>query len=357
MTMNNRIHWHFRGIFYIALSVWLLFAVSHRVFAETSDTGTGCRLFSVYVENDVFADSDDQYTSGLKLTWSRYGLAGLPADAWAHRWLYPVVRRLGFNDMAGQEAALTFSLGQNIYTPEDIKSSELIRDDRPYAGITYAEIGFHRKTLTHMHTFGLCAGIVGPHSYAEQVQTFGHDILNSDATNGWDHQLEDEPVLCLIYDYKRKLYRAVPANGFGGEAIFHTGGGLGNVRTFYNAGILMRYGWNVPGDFGNFPIQPATCFNGNLTSTAGSAAKKRFGVHLFISGCTQVVLHDIFLDGNTFRDSHSVDKEPVVGIFMGGVGMAYGKIKLTTAYVCRSKSFETQKDPEVYGSIHLSFHY
>lgn len=355
--LRHRTGFDFQDIVKKAFVVLLLVSGSKAGFAEPIDLNRGFRSFSLYVENDVFADSDDQYTSGLKLTWSQYGLSELPADAWTHRWLYPVVRRLGFGNLGNQSAALTFSVGQAIYTPEDIESRELIRDDRPYAGITYAAMNFHRKTRKRMHSFGLCAGIVGPHSYAEQMQTFSHDFLNSHATNGWDHQLEDEPVICLIYDYKRKVLRTNPGSGIGGEAIFHTGGGLGNVRTFYNLGMLLRYGWNVPTDFGNFPIQPATCFNGDMCAHSGESAKKRFGIHLFLSGCSQVVFHDIFLDGNTFRDSHSVDKEPVVGIFTGGLGLAYGKVKLILAYVCRTKSFKKQKDPEIFGSVHLSFHY
>ena len=339
------------------LAGWFLLVWALHGFAAEPDISDERRTFCFYVENDVCADSDDQYTSGLKLTWSRYGLSGLPKDAWAHRWLYPIVNRLGFKDISGSEIALTFSIGQNIYTPEDIETSALITDDRPYAGITYAEIGFHRKSYSRMHTFGVCAGIVGPHSYAEELQTLGHDILDGDETNGWDHQLEDEPVVCGIYDYKRKLFQANLGRGVGGDVICNTGGGIGNLKTFYNIGILARYGLNVPNDFGNFPIQPATCFNGQLKGSSRGNSKKRFGIHSFMSAGAQVVFHDILLDGNTFRDSHSVDKKPVVGIFTGGIGLIYGRIKTVVAYVVRTKSFETQKDPDVFGSLSISFHY
>ena len=343
--------------FFVFLFFFLCWPAPSVLCAGDSIDSTDLRTFSLYIENDVFAGDDDQYTNGLKLTWSRYGLRQLPENAWAHRWLYPVVKRLGFQDRPDSEKALTFSVGQNIYTPKDIEKKELIKDDRPYAGITYIEIGFHRKFENRMHTFGLCAGIVGPHSYAEQLQTFGHDILNSDEANGWDHQLEDEPVLCLIYNYKRKFFQSNIGSGFGGDAVFNTGGGIGNVKTYYNIGMLMRYGWNVPNDCGNFPIQPATCFNAEFQGSSYDNRQRGFGLHFFLSADSQLVLHDIFLDGNTFRDSHSVDKKPVVGIFMGGVGLVYGKIKTILAYVVRTKSFETQKDPEVFGSINMSFQY
>lgn len=333
--------------------LWTMPVVSH--------AGLSCRdqvfkTFSLYWENDAIADDDDQYTNGVKLTWSRYGLAELPDDARIHRWLYPVVRRLGFDDPEA-EKALTFSLGQNIYTPRDIESHELVPDDRPFAGVTYVEIGFHKKLARRMHTLGLCAGIVGPHSYAEKIQKYTHEVLGSDEINGWDHQLEDEPVFCLIYDYKRKIYSRNINAGLGGDVILNTGGGLGTSQTFLGFGVMGRYGLNVPDDCGNFPIQPATCFNAELRQASCRLQEDRFGAHLFLSAGSQVVFRNIFLDGNTFRDSHSVDKKPLVGVFMGGIGLVVKKTKTVLAYVVRTKSFDTQPEPEVYGSINFSVQY
>ncbi len=314
------------------------------------------RTFSLYFENDVIADTDEQYTNGLKMTWSRYGLSELPEDAMLHRWLYPVVRRLGF-DNPEAEKALTFSVGQNIYTPKDTETTELIADDRPYAGITYIELGFHRKLERHMNTFGLCLGIIGPHSYAEQVQNEVHGLIGSDEAKGWDNQLKDELTLNLIYDYKQKVFASGINDGFGGDMIINAGGAVGTVKTYANVGLSVRYGWNVPNDCGNFPIQPATCFNAELKQSAYNIHKNWFGAHLFASVSAQAVLHDIFLDGNTFRESHSVDKKPAICVFMGGIGLIVNKVKVVFAYVERTKSFETQKNAEVFGSMNFSLRY
>ncbi len=332
----------------------LLFSTT--MYADTrSPSDQKLRTFSLYFENDVFAHVDEQYTNGLKLTWSRYGLSELPDDALLHRWLYPIVKQLGFAN-PDTEKALTFSIGQNIYTPEDTDSAELIRHDRPYAGATYIELGFHRKIAHHMNTFGLCLGIVGPHSYAEQIQNEVHELLGSSESKGWDNQLKDELAMTIIYDYKQKVFATGINKGFGGDIIINAGGALGTIKTFGDAGLSARYGWNVPDDCGNFPIQPATCFNAELKQSSYNI-HNRFGVHLFASVSTQVVLRDIFLDGNTFRDSHSVNKKPVIGVFMGGIGIIMNKVKLVFAYVARTKSFETQEDSEIFGSLNLSFRY
>ena len=313
--------------------------------------------FNLYMENDTIAGDDDQYTNGLKLTWSRFGLSELPGDAWLHKWLYPVVRPLGFDRMDGSEKALTFSVGQNIYTPDDIRQTDLVKADRPYAGITYIELGFHKRVDNHMHTLGLCGGIVGPDSYAEEMQSAFHEVINSSDPQGWDNQLENEPVLNLIYDYKKKLFATGLQSGLGNDIIFNTGGVIGNAMTFYNIGLLYRWGWNIPADCGNFPIQPASCFNAEVEEKMCLNPQGRYGVHLFFSANGRAVLRDIFLDGNTFRDSHSVDKKPFVGTFMGGIGFVGGPIKTVLAYVYQTKSFDGQKDPQVFGSLSFSYRY
>jgi hypothetical protein len=314
------------------------------------------RTFSLYIENDVFAGDDGQYTNGVKLSWSRYGLSELPEDAWLHKWLYPVIKGIGFDKPASVEKALTFSIGQNIYTPEDIEKRELIEDDRPYAGITYAELGFHRRKFKYMHTLALMVGIVGPDSYAEDVQSKTHEWLNSNDPKGWDNQLENEPVLGLVYDYKNRLFNK-DNGGLGSDVILSAGSTVGNIRVCASTGLLARWGWNIPNDFGNFPIQSATCFNAEVEESYCGKQVRKFGLHLFISANAKAVAHDIFLDGNTWRDSHSVDKKPFVGTFMGGIGLNSKRFKAVLSYVYQTKAFDEQDDPQVYGSLNLSFRF
>ncbi|HMA84927.1 MAG TPA: lipid A deacylase LpxR family protein [Desulfosalsimonadaceae bacterium] len=313
--------------------------------------------FSLYLENDAFIGEDDQYTNGIKLTWSRFGLPGLPDDAWLHKWLYPAVRSFGFDAADGSEKAITFSIGQNIFTPDDIKEEQLIKGDRPYAGFTYIELGFHKRRLHHMHTLGLCVGIVGPASYAENLQSALHDIIDSNGVKGWDNQLKNEPVIGIFYDYKKRLLATGLRGRFGSDLIFNTGGTLSNALTAYNLGLLYRWGWNIPVDCGNFPIQPAACFNAEMEKELCLKPKTRFGAHLFLSANGRAVLHNIFLDGNTFRDSHSVDKKPFVGTFMSGIGLNSGRIKTVLACVYQTKEFDMQNDEQIFGSLTFAFRY
>lgn len=69
----------------------------------------------------------------------------------------------------------------------------------------------------------------------------------------------------------------------------------------------------------------------------------------------KAVVRNILFDGNTFRDSHSVDKEPFVADIIGVIGLIIHRIKITYALVYRTKEFETQREAQRFGAIAVSF--
>jgi lipid A 3-O-deacylase len=312
--------------------------------------------FSVYVENDFFAGSgtDSGYTSGVKLTWSSAIRDDYP-DIWPNRWFYPLIKYLPYEKSPDRRRNISISLGQNIYTPIDIESEDVVEDDRPYAGITYTSFGFHSRLNTDMDTFELVLGIIGPDSYAEQCQREIHNIFDDIQPKGWDNQLNNEPVLNLVYEHKKKITQSGNGGGFGHDLILNTGGALGNAMIFYNLGLGLRFGWNMPDDFGNYPIRPASAINtGVEAKDPRYALENKFGMYLFAMTEGRAVMHNILLDGNTFTESHSVNTKPVVGDVMGGVGMLAGPTQIYFAYVYRTKEFEHQQEPQEFGSINVS---
>jgi lipid A 3-O-deacylase len=78
------------------------------------------------------------------------------------------------------------------------------------------------------------------------------------------------------------------------------------------------------------------------------------GFYVFAAVTGRAIGRDIFLDGNTFRDSHSVDKETLVGHLILEGSMVYRRFKLSYADVFRTREFEGQGDKHEYGSIILS---
>jgi len=326
--------------------------------AECPNDVKKSKTFSLYFENDLFGNTDKGYTNGTKLSWVSNDLTGYAESGRLPKWSLPYVKKIPFINKPGLQRNITLSLGQNMYTPEDIECKELIKDDRPYAGWTYVGAAFHSKNYSYLDSLEIQIGIVGPESFAEQTQKFIHRIRNSQRPNGWDHQLKNEPGLAVIYDHKTRVLCA-NHRGIDIDAITHIGGAIGNVYTFADTGMEVRWGLNIPSDFGTSLIRPSGDSNAPVTARDPRiSCDKDFSLYMFTMINGYVMLHNIFLDGNTFTDSHSVDKKYFVGEIGAGIGMVYHRYKLSYAHILRTKEFNHQdSNAQVFGSLTFSFTY
>ena len=312
--------------------------------------------FTFYLENDVFTGTDREYTNGIKLTWISRDLSGYH-EVSTPTWSRGIIDRLPFVNKPGTVRNVSLSIGQNMYAPENLERTDLILDDRPYAGITYLAAGFHSKDSRRMDTFEINLGIVGPHSYAEQVQKTWHKWINATDPKGWAHQLKDEPIFNLYYERKWRLLKTDLGKEFGLDVIPHLGGALGNGLTGVNTGAQTRFGWHLPNDYGTFLIRPGSDTNAPMGDSDPRfyTASQRLGCHVFAGFNANAVIRNIFLDGNTFRDSHSVDKKPFVLQGVAGVAVLFHRFKITYAYVYQTKEYDTQNEAQEYTSITVSY--
>lgn len=335
-------------VLFLFILVGLLPIIAKAQVEKSSNTGA----FSFHLDNDglFFSGTDQYYTNGIKVTWISPDINNYQKHNLL-KWL-PFVNKSGFKH------AISISVGHNIYTPEDITRIDLIKEDHPYAGILYFEIGIHSRSSRRMDTLEIDLGIVGPSSFAGEVQKVVHKLLNFTYPNGWQHQLKDEPVFEIIYERKWKVLKSTINGGFGLDLIPHLGVGLGNVYTYGNTGMQFRFGWNLPDDFGTSLIRPSGDTNGSIYKhTPNSSVHGRFGIHVFVAVDGQAVLRNIFLDGNTFKDSHRVDKKTFIADIIAGISLRIGRFKLSYSCTFLTKQFRTQKNNHVFGSINLSYSY
>ena len=325
--------------------------------AAENDIAQDMSTVTLYMENDLFYNTDRQYTHGTKISWISPDLSNYRDDPFVPAWSYPLIESLPFINEPGYQRSISFSLGQNMYTPEEIERSDLIKDDRPYAGITYLAIGFHSKNARQMDTLEFDVGIVGRHSYAEDVQKNIHHWVAATDPHGWENQLSDEPIINVFFERKWRLLRAKYRWGLGSDFIPHIGASAGNAFTGASAGGEVRFGWHLPNDFGTYIIRPGSDSNAPVDNTDPRfyTLLHRAGVHLFFAVDGLAVARNIFLDGNTFRDSHSVEKEKFVACFVGGIGFIVNRFKITYSHVYQTKEFKTQEKEQQYGAISLSF--
>lgn len=309
---------------------------------------------TLYFENDLFNGTDSNYTNGAKLSIISPDLSPHAHDGKLPRRVLEFIHDIPFIEKSTPNYThqVEFAVGQNMYTPSDTGKFELIENDRPYGGWTYISTSYHRKNeardfMSFMDTVEIQLGIVGPESYAEETQKLVHELRDLDQPNGWNNQLKNEPGLAVAFE-RKWLFHPVLTDAFGYSAITHTGAALGNVYTYLNAGVELRLGWNIPTeDFGVSLIRPA-----------GSTRLKiedRFIMFVFGAVNGKAVARDIFLDGNTFTDSHSIGKNYFVADIAGGLAVNYKRIILTWTQVMRTKEFKGQENEHSFGAIALSF--
>ncbi|MBS29221.1 MAG: hypothetical protein CL566_09925 [Alphaproteobacteria bacterium] len=70
--------------------------------------------------------------------------------------------------------------------------------------------------------------------------------------------------------------------------------------------------------------------------------------------CARGVARDIFLDGNTFASSHSVDKKHFVGDAQLGFAAIYHGVRLAFTQVFRTREFGGQSQSDRFGAVSLS---
>ena len=310
--------------------------------------------FNFYLENDLFANTDTNYTNGIRLAFSSTEFDRV--DNELPNLLGRINRKLkslhGLSSSPDKDSySFVGTIGQRMYTPSNKLRQDVMEDERPYAGWLY--IGLANHTLLQnetMITIELDLGMVGPASLAKQTQDFVHDSQNISRFQGWDNQLGNEFGIALIYEYKKKWQAFETSMGLGADIISHAGGSLGNVATYANAGIEARLGWNIPNDFGTSALRPA-----GDNSAPGPDERRKSGLHLFLSMDNRLVARDIFLDGNTFKASHSVDKKNWVADGALGISLNIAGLKLSYARIFRSKEYFGQVDPHSYGSLSVSF--
>lgn len=313
------------------------------------------RLWTVglSVENDLFYDTDRDYTSGVRLSVISPDLdEDFDRAEEVPGVLVPIARRLPFLGNGSTRKNVVYSLGQNLYTPFHTSSTEFDPDDRPYAALLYFGFAFHSSTERQHDSLEINLGVVGPWALGEETQNLIHRIRDFPAANGWDHQIRNEPIINFVYE--RKWRQPVfQAGSWGAEVLAHGGGALGNLYTYANTGGGLRFGWNLPSDFGDGHIRPGG--DANAPISADDVRVRRdgsVGIHTFITTDGRLMLRDITLDGNTFVRSHSVERAWWVADISGGVAAVWGLWKMSYAATYRTRTFEGG-EPQTFGSINL----
>ncbi|MFH7326686.1 lipid A deacylase LpxR family protein [Desulfurivibrio sp. C05AmB] len=306
-------------------------------------------IFTVVVENDTLLGTDRHFTHGSRFSY----YSGKIRNDWLNRLaeLAPFVPRSGPDQLWRASTAL----GHNIYTPADITVSELQTEERPYAGYLYLGFGLVRVTETPatgrgiVDSFELQTGVVGPAALARPIQTWWHaNVSSSPEPMGWEHQLRNEPILNLYWD-RQWRYPLIAGQWVDTDLIPHTGLALGNADIHLGSGFTVRLGKRLADDNGPPRIRPS------LPGAGYFRKNPTLGGYLFVGGEARLVGRNIFLDGNTFRDSHSVSRRVVAFDVQYGFVVSYRSFKLALTNIIRGREFSGQSSPDHFSALGISW--
>jgi hypothetical protein len=216
--------------------------------------------FRLEYENDLFFNTDRNYTDGVRFTFKRGSDHPSKFDADENPRVPPLRFRaprseaerakmreqdeydcalpardaaeyeLGIREMREQtgnpearesmrpycyKSSYSVVAGHNMYTASDIRlpSSQIPAKDRPYAAWAY--VGLHREIYSsddRYWRYGIDIGCMGPCAYGRQLQTWIHEkITNSPLPNGWDSQIRNEFGAVIRFEHAWRSWRIGPS--------------------------------------------------------------------------------------------------------------------------------------------------
>lgn len=304
------------------------------------------QFLTITEENDLFgAGTDRNYTNGIRFGW--LDTSSTPPKV--ANFVDEYVPFFSVNDTT----AVYYSIGQNLYTPRNILAKTPDPNDRPYAAFLYGSVGMATAVENHLDSVELTAGVIGPMALGKGTQKFVHDLIDGDNPAGWDHQLKNEPGLMIS---TQRLWPEAYTTEIG-DLHFRTspyvGGTVGNIYTYANTGLIFQL---VPKEYKwqSLPprVRPAMPGSGYF-----SVPENTFSWSIFAGLEGRAVARNIFLDGNTFRNSPSVDKKYFVGDANIGVSFIYGRTQLSYTLNWRSEEFQEQDKPDIFGAIGIGYRF
>jgi len=293
---------------------------------------------SFTLENDFFAGYDRHYTNGVQIAFvtdaasAPAALRALPPLRWS------------------ADPQVVVAVGQRIYTPTDTWRAPPDPADRPYAGWLYLLADVRTRDGDVVDHITVTVGTVGPAALGRQSQRIIHRLLDERPSEGWDSQLRNEAT--AMVGFERAWPALATTNVLGGkfDTSLRAGATFGTPFTYASAGAVVRYGRNLPVDL------PATHISLG-PSRDGFRGTSSFGWYAWAGIDARAVARNVFIDGNTFRDSASVKREPFGFDAQLGIAATWPRARIGFTYVHRSKEFEGQGSGDRFGQLAISFAY
>lgn len=287
-------------------------------------------------ENDIFVGaipgrphSDREYTNGVWIATERSR-----APFWG-RFMGEIPGCAAVDTVDRTCLQTRFELGHKMFTP-NIRAQVPPPTERPYAGWLYGATTARVAMPNAARSLRLELGVTGPPSLGEQFQRVIHVLTSYPEPRGWDYQLAFEPGVHVKYEEAHLLDLLVPNGRRIADAVLTANASVGNVRTGVQGGAKLRAGYRLPHPWAR--VERSENF-----AVFGETEYRR-----------QWVARDLFLDGNTFSESRSVERIPTTDEWRYGVAVDVRDVRVQFTWVVEDPLYRTQPKPHRYGSLALT---
>ncbi len=272
------------------------------------------------IANDKFFLTDRYFTSGVYVSYKRK-ISG------------PSV----FKKQANHVLQLNVTLGNEVYTPQDISSFRSFEFDRPYAGWFSLNLELGKIAPQSAWFFTLETGITGRESLAGESQIKFHKLLNIQSRPTW----VDEIAFSWLTNVK-----FLQVNNFilnkKNEIQNHANFAFGSKDVYVQNKVYYFLG-----NFNNFQN------SSRLSNTIGSIDKELF---CFASIGYKYVLYNALIQGNLLDndDPFTTQIVPDVFLFSIGSGLKINKNKFRLELFYNTKETPDSRS-HAYGSLAYGF--
>ena len=263
------------------------------------------REISFITDNDLFISSyqDRYYSSGFFLA-------------------YKYLSKRKSNSL--EKRIFKWELGHKMFTPYKSTINNVIDHDRPFAGYFYGSFGIDRvyKKNQLLNT-SLQIGVIGPNSFAREMQQFTHDVYDFRKAIGWKYQIKNALALNFSFNYLKTILKT-KKNHVDVTWVNHLN--FGSIFTNTASGVYTRIGIK--------PLQKLTntiAFNTNLNNDQNNYFRE-VESFIYIKPMISYVFFDATLQGSFLNKKSPVTKEIVPLVFNTEIGLRFTINRLNFGY-------------------------
>lgn len=357
------------------------------------------RTVAFHAENDALGGgTDSAYTNGVRATWSfmswsdrmdRFARAAslmalvdqiwdsIPSES-ARRRMKCVVQGARASRPCG---FVSFGLGQTMYTPSTLLDTLPRPDERPYAGMLFATVGFNTTGRRVHYSTELLLGVIGPAAGAEATQSLAHWTWSPGSVKprGWRNQLRNSLQVGVINTYALRPPSRLWGLPFPGEYCRHDcDGDYGEGRIFdltlngelalathmrrASAGVTARLGYGFPDVLNARRIPTTRPGIARAVEGLGDVVTRyQAWFYVFVAQDGRHVWHNALLEGtsaddgpNQWRTISRIAPRTNVGETSWGWSVGFSSLTVTYQNVLRTTEYDADGGRHRFGSVSIA---